>query len=193
MARPPRTADTADANLLGRTLAAATRDVRTVTDSSEPLHRLTQGVSIRPVATHVDERGTLVEMFDTRWNWHPEPLNFAYSITIRPGIVKGWNLHKEHEDRYFLLQGEMELVMYDPRPDSPTCGEVCRVVLSEHNRCLINVPRFVWHADHNIGTTDVVLVNFPTMQFSHASPDKYRLPLDTDLIPFSFPPDARGW
>ena len=59
--------------------------------------------------------------------------------------------------------GVMELVLFDPRPESPTCGEVCRIVLSEHNRCLVNVPRNVWHADHNIGATDVVVVNFPTV------------------------------
>ena len=80
----------------------------------------------------------------------------------------------------------MELALYDPRPDSPTCGEICRIALSAQNRCLVNVPRNVWHADHNIGSTDVLVVNFPTIPYDHANPDKYRLPLDTDLIPFSF-------
>ncbi|MGE0706121.1 MAG: dTDP-4-dehydrorhamnose 3,5-epimerase family protein [Vicinamibacterales bacterium] len=192
MAKQTRVERRTDVTLLDRTLAAAIRDVRTVTDASQPLQRLTEGVRIRPALTHADERGTVVEMFDPRWGWHPDPIVFAYSFTIRPGIVKGWNLHKEHEDRYFILQGEMELVLFDPRPDSPTCGEVCRIVLSEHNRCLVNVPPCVWHADHNIGTRDVVVVNFPTSQYNHASPDKYRLPIDTDLIPHSFP-GARGW
>ena len=111
---------------------------------------------------------------------------FAYCFTIRPGVVKGWNLHREHEDRYALLHGEMELVLYDPRPESSTCGEVSRIVLSEHHRCLVNVPKNVWHADHNIGATDVVVVNFPTIPYDHARPDKYRLPLNTNLIPHSF-------
>ena len=35
-------------------------------------------------------------------------------------------------------------------------------------------------------------MNFPTMAFDHKNPDKYRLPLDTPLIPYSFG-DARGW
>jgi dTDP-4-dehydrorhamnose 3,5-epimerase len=131
-------------------------------------------------------------LYDPRWNWHEEPLVFAYTFSIRPGFVKGWNLHKEHEDRYTLLQGEMELVLYDPRPDSPTCGDVCRVLLSEHNRSLVNIPRNVWHADYNIGTKDVVAVNFPTTPYDHANPDKYRLPIGTDLIPYSFG-DAKGW
>jgi dTDP-4-dehydrorhamnose 3,5-epimerase len=36
------------------------------------------------------------------------------------------------------------------------------------------------------------VVNFPTRPYDHASPDKYRLPLDTDEIPYEFE-DPRGW
>jgi dTDP-4-dehydrorhamnose 3,5-epimerase len=35
-------------------------------------------------------------------------------------------------------------------------------------------------------------VNFPTIPYDHADPDKYRLPIDTTLIPFSFG-SAHGW
>ena len=54
------------------------------------------------------------------------------------------------------------------------------------DRRLVNVPENVWHADHNIGSTDALVVNFPTIQYDHNSPDKYRLPIDTPLIPHDF-------
>jgi len=177
---------------LKATLAAAKKDQQTVTPEGRALRRLTEGVVIRDLPTHVDDRGSLIELFDARWNWHPEPLVFAYSFSIRPGYAKGWNLHQHHEDRYCLLQGEMELVLYDPRPDSKTFGEVCKIVLSAYRRQLVNVPRNVWHADHNIGSSDVLVVNFPTSPYDHTNPDKHRLPLDTDLIPHRFPA-ARGY
>jgi dTDP-4-dehydrorhamnose 3,5-epimerase len=183
---------TKDDNLLEATLIAARRDAQMVTPEGAPIHKLTHGVTIRDLPTHVDERGSLMELFDPRWNWHPEPFAFAYCFTLRPGIVKGWALHKEHEDRYVLLNGEMELVLYDPRPESPTVGEVCRLQLTTYRRCIVNIPRNVWHADHNIGSVDVLAVNFPTSAYDHAHPDKYRLPIDTDLIPFRFPESARG-
>jgi dTDP-4-dehydrorhamnose 3,5-epimerase len=179
-------------SLLDVTLSSAQRDGQMATPEGRPVVRLTHGVSMRALPTHSDARGSVIELFDLRWGFHADPLVFAYMFTIRPGIVKGWNLHREHDDRYAMLKGELELVLFDPRPDSPTCREVCRIVLSEHNRCVINVPRNVWHADHNIGTTDAVVVNFPTAPYDHANPDKYRLPLDTDLIPYSFG-DAKGW
>ncbi|MGB8604824.1 dTDP-4-dehydrorhamnose 3,5-epimerase [Bradyrhizobium sp.] len=178
-------------SVLEGTISAATRDAATVSPDGSRLQRLTRGVAIRRLVTQTDSRGTVTELFDQRWR-EQEPLVFCYSFTIRPGVAKGWSLHRRHQDRYALLQGEMELILFDPRPDSPTCGEVCRIVISEHDRCLVNVPIDVWHADHNIGTRDVVVVNFPTIEYDHAAPDKWRLPLDTPLIPHRFPAGTSG-
>jgi dTDP-4-dehydrorhamnose 3,5-epimerase len=107
-------------------------------------------------------------------------------------VVKGWALHKRHEDRYFVITGELEVVLFDARPESPTFNQISKVVLSEYNRRIMNIPRFVWHAIHNIGPKDVMLINFPTIPYDHNNPDKYRLPIDTDQIPYSFD-YSRGW
>ncbi len=163
-----------------------------MTSSGEPLGAMIEGVSIRDAVAHVDERGSVVEIYDSRWGWHPDPLVFAHCFTLRPGYVKGWGLHKLHEDRYFILSGEMDLVLFDPRPTSATYGRVQRIPLSEQRRQLINIPRFVWHAERNVGSKDVVVIDFPTAPYNHDDPDKYRLPIDTPLIPYSFA-GARGW
>ena len=85
-------------------------------------------------------------------------------------------MHKRHEDRYLLLHGEMLCVFYDEREDSSTSGLVATVVLSHHNRRLMNIPIGVWHATKNIGDTDLMCLNFPTHPYEHTDPDKYRLP-----------------
>jgi len=180
------------AELLESTLAAAAQDQRTVDDQRRSTAPLLDGMSFHDSIRHDDDRGSVTEIFDPRWGWHGDPLVFSYAFTIRPGMVKGWGLHKLHEDRYFVLSGEMELVLFDPRPESSTHGKICKVYLSGSRPRLINVPKFVWHADRNIGTSDVVVLNFPTIQYDHSNPDKYRLPLDTDLIPYSFG-NAKGW
>ena len=82
--------------LLEQTLAAAVKDRQTVTSEGKSLDGLIEGSVFREVPTHVDERGSVVELFDPRWQWHPDPLVFAYSFTIKPGFAKGWNLHKLH-------------------------------------------------------------------------------------------------
>ncbi len=159
-------------------------DRQTVTPDGESIARLPAGVSFYDVPIQIDERGSVRELFDLRWDWHPDPLVFAYCFTIRPGFIKGWGMHQHHEDRYYVLSGEMEAVLYDERTDSPTFGLVANIVLSEYRGRLMNIPAGVWHADRNLGSKDVVVVNFPTIPYDHASPDKYRLPLDTDRIPY---------
>jgi dTDP-4-dehydrorhamnose 3,5-epimerase len=170
----------------------AAKDQPTVSSSGEPLARLPDGVTFRPAPTHIDDRGSVCEMFDSRWRWHPEPLVFVYMFTLRPERIKGWGLHKLHEDRYFVLVGEMQVVMYDVRPDSGTHNTISQVVLSEFNRGLLNIPAGIWHANRNLGNKDAVIVNFPTRPYEHNEPDKYRLPLDTDQIPYTFE-NLRGW
>ncbi len=168
------------------------RDPQMVTPDGKPIQPLPSGVTFKELPTHIDARGSICELFDSRWDWHPDPLVYSYMFTLRPGMVKGWGMHKEHEDRYFLILGEMEVVLYDTRPDSATFGLISNVYLSEYNRRLMNIPAGIWHANHNIGQKEVVVINFPTICYDHSYPDKYRLPLDTDQIPYRFE-TTKGW
>ena len=168
------------------------RDAQTVTPEGKRVTPWPAGVTFRESPRHIDDRGSVREIFDPRWNWHPDPLVFVYAFTIRPGIIKGWGMHKAHEDRYFLLTGELEVVLYDEREDSPTRGMVSKIYLSEYRSGLMNIPAGVWHADHNIGSAEAVVINFPTIRYDHTNPDKYRLPLNTDRIPYKFD-NSKGW
>ena len=162
------------------------RDGQTVTRTGAELQKLPEGVSFHDMTMQVDERGMVCELFDLRWGWRAEPLPFVYLFTVRPGMIKGWGMHKRHEDRYCLLFGDMEVLLYDDRPDSTTRGLVSKLVLSEHRRRLLNIPAGIWHADRCIGSKDAVVINFPTQPYDHENPDKYRLPLDTEAIPYRF-------
>ncbi|CAN7611971.1 hypothetical protein LJR235_004527 [Pararhizobium sp. LjRoot235] len=94
--------------LLQSTLAASAQDQRTVDDRRRSTAPLLDGMSFYDTNRHDDDRGSVTEIFDPRWGWHSDPLVFSYAFTIRPGIVKGWGLHKLHEDRYFVLSGGLE-------------------------------------------------------------------------------------
>jgi dTDP-4-dehydrorhamnose 3,5-epimerase len=169
------------------------RDVQTVTPDGARLAPRPEGVVLRDLVTHTDERGTVCELYDLRWGAHPDPLVFAYTFTIRPGAAKGWAMHYEHEDRYAFLEGELEVVLYDAREDSSTPGLETRLFLSGRRRQLLVIPRGVWHAERNVGQDDVVVVNFPSLAYDHENPDKYRLPLDTDELPVELGPGWHGW
>ncbi len=172
---------------------ASQRDHASVNAAGVPLRQLPHGMQVRPLKVHEDDRGEVMEMLDVRWQWHPDPVPFTYYFTIRPGWAKGWGMHLKHEDRYCLLRGVSRLVLFDSRTDSPTHGLVSEIILSERTHQIVNIPAGVWHADQNIGETEVLVINFPTICYDHADPDKYRLPLHTDLIPYKFGPHVHGY
>ncbi len=165
----------------------------TVTADGDSVQRLPAGLQLRDLITHPDERGTVCELYDLRWGVQPDPVVFSYMFTIRPGAAKGWGIHREHHDRYAFIAGELEIVLYDEREDSPTTGLISTIILSEHRRRLLTIPPGVWHAERNIGSSDVLVVNFPTIAYDHANPDKYRLPLDTEELPVEVTRSWKGW
>ncbi len=169
------------------------RDVQTVNSNGSRLGDLPVGMVLRELVTHPDDRGTVCELYDDRWGIHPDPAVYAYLCTIRPGKSKGWGIHREHEDRYAFLFGELELAFYDAREGSATSGREFRLVLSGFARATLVIPRGVWHAERNIGSADAVFVNFPTIPYDHSNPDKYRLPLDTDELPVELGEGWVGW
>lgn len=180
-------------SLLEQTLAASVKDGETVTPDGQPVAPGIAGVKRRASTPIVDERGSLFEVYNASWDFSDAPVDQVYAVTIRPNIVNGWALHMHHDDRYFILSGDMQVVLYDVRPDSPSYGQIVRLTLSDRRRELVCIPKMVWHADVNVGSDDVLLLNMPTQRYNYTDPDKYRLPLDTPLIPFSFEPHLRGY
>ena len=170
-----------------------TKQPRTTTLDGQRVERFPDGVIFRDLVTHADQRGSVIELFNPNWNWHPEPLRHSYVFTIRPGMAKGWGMHKRATDRYAILFGEILTVLYDAREESPTHGLVAEMTLSEHRRRLLAIPPGIWHANVNLGSKDAVIINFKTEPYDHDDPDKYLLPLDSGEIPYRFRGGVRGW
>ena len=169
-----------------KTTAGAVKRPQTVTPAGERLDSLIDGVMVRSATTQTDARGTVVEIFNPAWGFTEEPLVYVYQITIRPGQVKGWVQHRINEDRLFFSYGTAKVVLYDDRDDSPTRGMVNELFFDEYDRRLLRIPAEVWHAVQNVGEKDVIAVNCPTTPYDHENPDKWDLPLNTDLIPYRF-------
>jgi dTDP-4-dehydrorhamnose 3,5-epimerase len=167
-------------------------DQQTVTSDGDRVRALISGVVLRPAVTHVDDRGELCEVYDPRWQVSNDPLVYVYQAMVRPGMTKGWVVHERQDDRIFVSLGFLKIVLYDARPGSPTRGQVDELFLSERNRALLVIPRGVFHAVQNVGNVDAYFVNTPTRPFDHHQPDKRRLPLDTDQIPYSLVRRAGG-
>jgi dTDP-4-dehydrorhamnose 3,5-epimerase len=150
------------------------------------------GVKVKQTAVIGDTRGIILEVADSRDEFWSEPISYVYLGTCRPGKAKGWGYHQSHTDRYTVIDGEMLLVLFDDRDDSPTKGVVQEFYLTREGRNQVMIPPGVWHAHQNLGQGDLVFLNSPTDVFHHENPDKLRLPLDTDQIPYTFRTEL-GW
>jgi len=168
------------------------RDKQTVTVDGKPVQPLIAGVVIQSQVTHVDDRGTLCEIYSPYRAPHEAPLVYVYQFTIRPGKIKGWHVHHLHDDRIFISQGHVKVVLYDGRRDSPTYGMINEIYRTDLDRTIMVIPAFVFHAHENVGQTDALFISMPTRPYQHAEPDVHRLPIDTDQIPYRFQ-QRRGW
>lgn len=162
------------------------KDEQTVTKEGISLSPRIEGVKIRRLTPIEDARGEVAEVYRPSWGFHPDPLVFVYQVRIRPNKIKGWVVHQKQDDRIFNCVGTMRVVLFDYREESPTFKMINEFVLSERSPSLIIIPKGVFHAVQNIGTMDAVFINMPTRPFNHEDPDKFRLPIKNEIIPYDF-------
>ena len=94
-------------------------------------------------------------------------------------------------DRYFVVTGDVRVVMYDDRHESSTRGRFNQEFFTDESRGLVRIPPGIWHADQNWGGRDAMVVNFPTRPYDRANPDKRRIDPHSGEIPFDWDlPDA---
>lgn len=144
-----------------------------------------EGVVIKKLTPHPDERGCLTEILRSDDEIF-EGFGQVYISTNYPGVIRAWHYHKKQDDFWAVVKGMVKAVMYDSRADSPTRGEVQEVFLGEQNMVLLKIPVGVIHGYKTIGDGPSLLMNLPTRPYIAADPDEYRLPYDTEEIPYDW-------
>jgi dTDP-4-dehydrorhamnose 3,5-epimerase len=165
---------------------AARRQPPSVDDQGAALPCGMAGVELVRLAGHHDHRGSLTAFLDPRRPFWREPIVYGYAITIRPGRIKGWGMHRLQHDRYWLPSGQLRVVLYDDREGSATRGRFEQFHFTDASPGLLRIPPGVWHADQNWGDRDAVILNFPTVAYDAANPDKYRIDPHAGVIPFDW-------
>jgi dTDP-4-dehydrorhamnose 3,5-epimerase len=64
-------------SLLDQTLAAAVKDQQTVNPEGQKTRSAYRGRELPGAAGPSGARGSVMEMLDPRWNWHPDPIVFT--------------------------------------------------------------------------------------------------------------------
>jgi len=169
-------------------LPGATRDAQRIAPDWNELPRpRIAGVERREARPVVTGYGRLVELFRRDWLEAPAEVDQIFASVMNPGAISAWHAHELATDRISVVQGELRLVLYDARPESPTRGLVNEFHLSEWRPALVVIPPQVWHGVQNPGIAPVVLVNAVDRAYAYAAPDHWRVPADCQAVPYRFP------
>ena len=171
-------------------LAGAQKDPQIVTSDWQHVAPGIEGVIVREVLHVPRDHGVITEMFRPEWDPTGMPIVHVYQSRLYPGAIGAWSCHTKSIDRLFVNQGHLKVVLFDGREDSSTFGRVIELHAGDARPAFVVIPIGVWHGLQNLGTEDALVLNYPTRAYDYEDPDQWRLPYDTDQIPYRW--RARG-
>ena len=144
-----------------------------------------EGVLIKKLKVIPDERGRLMEMLRSDDSLFIK-FGQIYMTSTYPGVVKAWHYHNKQTDNIVAVKGMLKLVIYDPREGSKTKGEVSEFFIGEHNPVLVQVPNGLYHGWKCVSESEAIVINCPTEVYDYEEPDEFRLPYDSEEIPYDW-------
>lgn len=116
------------------------------------------GVKITPLTRIPDARGRILHIMKaTEQDF--SSFGEVYCSTVYPGIVKGWHIHTKMTLNYIVIKGNIKLVLYDERKDSPTKGELQEIFIGDSNYIRVTIPPQVWNGFMGTGTEESFVIN----------------------------------
>lgn len=143
-----------------------------------------EGVKIIPAKTFVSEDGDFSEVIRMQ-NGKIEGIEGFELAQINrsrllPGAIKGWHLHFEQEDIFYLSPSDSLLIgLWDLRRSSETNGVSMKITLGAGQSFLLYIPRGVAHGMANVSNRDMEIFYLVNNQFNAKNPDERRLPWDS--------------
>ena len=147
------------------------------------------GIEVKDLIKHVDERGFFAEIIRDDWKSLLDDdtivqFNLSYSY---PGIVRAWHRHLRGQTDYFVcIGGSVKICAYDDFEDSKTYRNLFEIVLSSERLRVVRVPGSLWHGYKTIGTNPIKLLYGVNRLYDYEDPDEERrIWNDPTIIPIS--------
>lgn len=126
-----------------------------------------EGVIVKKLIKHVDERGFLAETF--RQDELPPGLMpvMSYVSYTEPGVSRGPHEHVHQTDIFsFIGPGNFLVKLWDNRPHSTTFGHYMQLYAGLDNPATIIVPPGVVHGYKNVSRLERgMVINYPDRLF----------------------------
>jgi dTDP-4-dehydrorhamnose 3,5-epimerase len=167
-------------------LQGAIKDQQLVNSEWQDVRGGIEGVITREVLHVPRDHGVITELYRADWDPTGLPVVHIYQSRLFPGAIGAWSCHMKSIDRLFCNQGHLKVVLFDGREQSTTYKQVREIFVGDARPTFIILPKGIWHGLQNLGTTDALVLNYPTHAYDYEDPDHWRLPFDSDEIPYTW-------
>lgn len=108
----------------------------------------------------------------------------VYFSSLKPDVIKGWNLHTRADMNMICISGDIQLVLYDQRSDSSSIGAIQEIVVGERNYCLVHIPHGVAFSWKALDRNSALIANCATLP--HDPKELIKISLVSPDIPYQW-------
>jgi len=152
-----------------------------------------QGVIFKSLKSFPDQRGFFREVVRITDPFFAENGFAQWSHSkMTKGVVKAWHYHAKQIDWWYVPIGNVEVVLFDNRKDSPTYKTKLNFFIGESdkfgaNEVCFKIPQGVLHGC-KVHSEEAHLF-YITSQIYNPN-DEGRFPYNSDVVPHNWGPDA---
>jgi len=145
---------------------------------------LIEGVVIKKLVSHYDERGFFREIIRVTDDFFCAGFGQLSHSLVYPGVVKAWHGHKVQSQWTYASTGTLNVVLYDTRRNSITYQCVMEFLMGENTESTVYLlPPGVVHGYKCInGPANVIYVTSDQYDID----DEYRIPFNDPLINYDW-------
>ena len=104
-----------------------------------------EGVQIKNLITHKDERGFFREIIRFPENFENIPVGQLSHSFVKEGVVKAWHSHVYQHQWNYVVSGKINVVLIDNRKESNTYKNKIEFIAGDDNQISYYFPAGVLH------------------------------------------------
>jgi dTDP-4-dehydrorhamnose 3,5-epimerase len=144
-----------------------------------------EGVVIKELVTHADERGFFREIIRVTDDFFPPGFGQLSHSLVYPGVVKAWHAHRQQTQWTYVVSGLLKVVLFDGRSESPTYRQTIEILVGDNQptQVVYSFPPGVLHGYRCVGgPAHVIYVTSGVYDLS----DEVRMPHDDPSIRYDW-------
>ncbi|MBI2060500.1 MAG: dTDP-4-dehydrorhamnose 3,5-epimerase family protein [Nitrospirae bacterium] len=143
-----------------------------------------EGVAVKELVTHADERGFFREMIRVTDDFFREGFGQWSVSQMHTGVIKAWHIHRKQVDWWYVGAGVLKVALHDRRESSPTHGRTMELLMGDgHPPRVVRIPPGVAHGCKCIGGP--ALLYYITSR-AYDPADEGRIPHDDPSIGYDW-------